>query len=61
LLSLSLSQPQQQRRIQQLPPRPHLDRLVRKDLLDQLELQARSPVLRALQDLPTFAYKPSRG
>ena len=55
----SLQQPL--RRIQRRRRRRPADRLERKDLLEQLELQARSLVLRVLQDLRTFAYKPSRG
>ena len=47
-LSLLLSQQQRQRQVQQLPPPPpQVDRLGRKDLLDRLELQAQSLVLRA--------------
>ena len=43
--SLSLSQPLPPQPVQQLPPPPHLDRLGRKDPLDQLELQAQSLAL----------------
>ena len=59
--SLSLSQPLQLRQVQQQQPPPHLDKLGRKDPLDRLELQARFLAQLALQDLPTLAYKPSRG
>ena len=61
LPSLSLSQPLQLRQVQQQQPPPQVVKLGRKDPLDRLELQARFLAQLALQDLPTLAYKPSRG
>ena len=60
LPSLSLSQPLQLRQVQQLPPPTHLDRQERKDLLDRLELQVQSLVLRVRRVLRGWLVRQDR-